>query len=258
MEGQTPSAPHPQTGPKRLRISVVVPAHNEARLIERCLGHIGTAAEAFRQRGWAVEIIVCDNRSTDSTAQLARAAGATVVFEPFQQIARARNRGAAAATGDWLVFVDADAFPQRPLFDAVAQAIAGGGVAAGGATVRLDPAGLPVRLATRLWNAISRVNRWVAGSFLFCETALFRELGGFDESLFASEEIELSRRLKRAAHARGKRLVILHRTPLVSSGRKEHLCSPLEYLILLGRVLLTGGRCLRNREACAIWYDGRR
>jgi glycosyltransferase involved in cell wall biosynthesis len=241
-----------------MRITVVIPAHNEERLIERCLGHIQAAAEAFRDRNWEVERIVCDNHSTDRTAELAGAAGASVVFEPFQQIARARNRGAAAATGDWLVFVDADAFPERPLFDAVARAIESGSVVAGGATVRLEPADLSVRLATHLWNAISRLNRWVAGSFLFCQTAIFRELGGFDESLFASEEIELSRRLKRAARARSKRVVILHRTPLVSSGRKGHLCSPVEYFVLLGRIVWSRGACLRRRDACAIWYDGRR
>jgi len=53
-------------------------------------------------------MIVCDNNSTDRTAEIARAAGAIVVYEPVNQIARRRNCGAAAATGDWLIFVDAD------------------------------------------------------------------------------------------------------------------------------------------------------
>src|SRR6478609_2442449 len=92
----------------RVVVSIVVPAFNEEKLIARTLDAIRAAAEAFVRRGWDTELIVCDNNSTDRTAALARAAGATVVFEPVNQIGRARNKGAEAASGDWLVFVDAD------------------------------------------------------------------------------------------------------------------------------------------------------
>ena len=49
-----------------------------------------------------------------------------MVFEPVNQIARARNTGAAAATGDWLVFIDADSHPSAELFAEVAEQIGGG------------------------------------------------------------------------------------------------------------------------------------
>ena len=80
-------------------------------MLGESLAEIKSAARAFAPRGWDFELIVCDNNSTDRTAEIARAAGATVVFEPVNQIARARNSGAAAATGDWLIFVDADSHP---------------------------------------------------------------------------------------------------------------------------------------------------
>src|SRR5580698_7482579 len=105
----------------RVKISIVVPAFNEERLLGDSLGRINLAANAFQRRGWTTELIVCDNNSTDKTPQIARAAGATVVFEPVNQIARARNRGAEAATGDWLVFVDADSHPGAGLFADVAR-----------------------------------------------------------------------------------------------------------------------------------------
>src|SRR5438876_11028275 len=75
-----------------------------------------SAMEAFAERGWPAELIVCDNNSDDRTAQIARAAGARVVFEPVNQIARARNTGAAHAAGEWLIFIDADSHPSRELF----------------------------------------------------------------------------------------------------------------------------------------------
>src|SRR6266700_1781345 len=76
-----------------MKISVIVPAFNEAKLIAATLRSIRAASAAFASLGWDRELIVCDNNSTDGTADLARAEGATVVFEPVNQIARARNRG---------------------------------------------------------------------------------------------------------------------------------------------------------------------
>src|SRR2546427_11185726 len=72
-----------------------------------------SAMEAFAERGWPAELIVCDNNSDDRTAQIARAAGARGVFEPVNQIARARNTGAAHAAGDCLIFIDADPHASR-------------------------------------------------------------------------------------------------------------------------------------------------
>src|SRR5262245_1452197 len=196
------------------------------------------------------ELIVCDNNSTDRTADIAQQAGAKVVFEPINQISRARNAGAAAASGDWLVFVDADSFPDRALFADLAEAIAGGRCIGGGATVRFDDADRLARAAVAAWNAISRTLRWAAGSFVFCKAAAFWSVDGFSTELYASEEIDFSRRLKQLGD-----FAILHRHPLRTSGRKAHLYSKREYLTLLLRIVLSGGRSLRSRAACFAWYD---
>src|SRR5436190_3129466 len=106
-----------------MRISIILPAFNEERLIGETLRAVNAAAMAFGRRGWEVEVIVCDNNSTDATAKLALASGARVVFEAVNQIGRARNSGAAAAAGDWLIFVDADSKPSAELFADVADQI---------------------------------------------------------------------------------------------------------------------------------------
>ena len=84
---------------RAVKISIVVPAFNEEKLLGDTLAQIKAVAGAFTNIGWDTELIVCDNHSTDRTAEIARAAGAKVVFEPINQISRARNAGAAAATG---------------------------------------------------------------------------------------------------------------------------------------------------------------
>jgi glycosyltransferase involved in cell wall biosynthesis len=240
-----------------VKISVVVPAFNEERLLGESLAQIKSAANAFAQRGWDFELIVCDNNSTDRTAEIARAAGATVVFEPINQIARARNSGAAAATGDWLVFVDADSHPNAELFAEVAGQISTGCCLAGGSTVRMDEKFLLSGFFTGIWNWSSRMGRLLAGSFIFVEAAAFRQIGGFNNELFAAEELDLSKRLKRLARETGREVVILHSHPLVTSARKMRLYTMGDHLKLLVHVLFNR-RALTRRESCTLWYDGRR
>ena len=239
-------------------ISIIVPAFNEERLLGDSLSAIRAALASFTRLGWNTELIVCDNNSTDRTAELARAAGAQVVFEAVNQIGRARNRGAQAASGDWLVFVDADSRPSAELFAAAGEEIAGGRCLAGGSLVKLDGNYARANLVVGFWNWISRTFRLLAGSFIFCETAAFRAVGGFSEELFAGEELDLSQKLKRLARRQRKKICILDRFPLVTSARKIHLYSTREHLWFVLKAALAHRKVLTNRDACYTWYDGRR
>lgn len=241
-----------------VKISVIVPAFNEEKLIADTLRSIRAAAVSFAQLGWKTNLVVCDNNSTDRTAELAREAGAGVIFEPLNQISRARNTGAAGACGDWLIFIDADSQPSAELFADVAEAIQSGRCLAGGSTVRLNGQYPVASLVTGGWNLLSRFKKWAAGSFIFCEARAFRETGGFSHELYATEELELFERLKSMARQRGKNITILHRHPLVTSARKMHLYTPWEHLRFLGKTVFLWGRPLKSREECLTWYDGRR
>ena len=241
-----------------MKVSVVVPAFNEQKLIQETLRRIKDASRSFHELGWQTEVILCDNNSTDNTAALSREQGAHVVFEPVNQIGRARNTGAAAASGDWLIFVDADSHPSPELFREVAEAIISGRYLAGGCTVELDAYTRGSRLLVRAWNKLSRVGRLMAGSFIFCERAAFEAVSGFSLELYAKEEIDLSRKLKRLARKRGKKIVILHRHPLVTSSRKMTLYSRGELLRFLVQNAFSLGRTLKSSKACFPWYDGRR
>ena len=250
------------TTPASLRaapaVSVVVPAFNEEHGLAASLHAIRGAMSAFAARGWRTELIVCDNNSTDRTAAVAAAAGARVVFEPINQISRARNTWAAHATGEWLIFVDADSHPSQALFFDVADAIESGTLLAAGSTIRMAAAHPGVRVGVGLWNLTSRLTRWAAGSFIVCDRAAFVSLGGFSLDLFAAEELDLFRRLKRVARRSGQRIVILRRHPLLTSDRKMRLYSWREMLGFNLRTILSRGRPLRSARDAFIWYDGRR
>lgn len=241
-----------------MKISIIIPAFNEERLLGQTLREVQASLKAFTSSGWESELIVCDNNSTDRTAEIARAAGATVVFEPVNQIARARNRGAETATGDWLLFIDADSLPSAELFADVVEAINSGRCLAGGATVSFSDNYPVANFFLGFWNCLSRGRRLLAGSFIFCETEAFRKIGGFSRELFAGEELDLSMRLKRLGKETGKKIVILHRHPLVTSARKMKLYSGRELVWFFLRAAFRQKATLTNRAACHPWYDGRR
>ncbi len=135
-----------------LKLSIVIPAFNEEKLLGRCLAAVAEAASALRELGCDHEVVVCDNHSTDRTSEIAAAAGAKVVFEPVNQIGRARNTGAASATGDWLLFLDADSFPSPALFADLAGAMTSGRYLGGGANVVLEGHQGRAVLLVRFWN----------------------------------------------------------------------------------------------------------
>jgi glycosyltransferase involved in cell wall biosynthesis len=97
------SASSPETS--HVRVSVVIPCLNEAENIEEC---VTRARRVLDDNGISGEVIVADNASDDNSAELARAAGATVVVEPRRGYGSAYLAGFAAARGDYIVMIDAD------------------------------------------------------------------------------------------------------------------------------------------------------
>lgn len=231
--------------------SIVVPAFNEECFLPTTLRHLVAAMGALPGRG---ELIVVDNNSADRTAEVARQAGARVVAEPVNQISRARNAGARAAAGRFLVFVDADTIASRALIERALGALDTGRVVGGGATILMDRHLRPGhRLILRLWNGLSRTFRLAAGSFLFCRRDAFAGVGGFSEEVFAGEELLFSRALKRWGKRRRLRFTILTGHPVITSARKLDWFGGPQ---LLATVLLFAlfPFAIRSRGLCGLWY----
>ncbi|MBM3841085.1 MAG: glycosyltransferase [Verrucomicrobia bacterium] len=241
-----------------MKLSVIIPAFNEAKWIQRCVRSVFAAIQANAQPGLSAEVIAVDNNSSDGTGDLARAAGASVVFEPVNQIARSRNAGAAAATGDWLLFFDADSLlPPETLAD-VLETMRSGTHVGGGTVVAFDtiPWWAGPLLAAGNWLFL--LFRITPGCLIFCRADVFRELGGFSKDLYAAEDADLGRRMHAWAKRNGSQIVMLRKHPPITSSRKLHLYSKPEILKLLFRFARSPRATLRNPKDLPVFYDGRR
>ncbi|MCC7146598.1 MAG: glycosyltransferase [Phycisphaeraceae bacterium] len=232
-----------------MTFSFIIPAYNEEALIADTLEHVRAAAESV---GLAYEVIVVDDASTDQTAALARAGGAKVVSVNLRHIAAVRNAGAREAQGEFLIFVDADTWLPKETLQAALAALRAGAVG-GGAHVRGDqPAGWSAELFLIIWNMISRVMRWSAGCFIFARAADFAAVGGYNEAFFASEEIVLSKAMKK----RGRWVIL--RQPVVTSARKARMYPMRQWWWMTLKFLFRGQKMLQTRDGLDMWYEGRR
>ena len=231
--------------------AVIVPAWNEAEFIESCIGSIKTAMKNVPYSG---QLIVVDNNSTDNTAQIAQAAGAMVVFEPVNQISRARNSGAHASDAVMYVFVDADSHINAALLNAALEAMLNNNKVGGGAYIRGDRGmGIIGWIGVNGWNCISRMFKLAAGCFVFVRADAFRELGGFTLKRYAGEELVLSRGLRRWGKERGLGFHIITDHTIETSMRKMDWYSTAQLLRQLFMAFVPGG--LNSKRAMRTWYD---
>ena len=232
--------------------SVIIPAYNEEALLPETLSNLNRAMDSIPQKG---EIIVVDNNSTDNTHDIAKKYCARVVFEPFRQIAKARNRGAGEARSDFLIFLDADTILPPQLLQNAVKLLDTGKYCGGGTLIDFDSQ-LPFLAGSlvRIWNWLSKTGKLAAGSFIFCLSRGFNEIGGFDENIYAGEEISFSRKIKSWGRKNSLLFTIIDNQAVITSGRKFHWYSSLQIASLL-MLFMIFPFALRSRSLCKFWYS---
>ncbi|MDQ8194464.1 glycosyltransferase [Coraliomargarita sp. SDUM461004] len=245
--------PVPPTTPNNPTYSIIIPAYNEATELPATLHAIRSAMQTCTMPG---ECIVVDNNSSDATAHVALAHGADlVVHEPVNQIARARNAGTRQSCGQFLIFIDADTRIPAELLNTALQLLEQNTCVGGGSIIKFEGKVSHIgRCGIALWEQISKLTRTAAGSFLFCRRDAFDAVGGYDESLYASEEVRFSRQLKKWGKAKGLGFTILQHNPALTSARKLKWYSGPQILAWVALMILLP-LAVRSRKLCGFWYN---
>ena len=187
------------SSPTQPDVSVVIPARNEERYIRAALASV--AAQT-----WPVallEAVAVDNGSTDGTREVVQAFMAgephlavRLVDEPAHSVAKAKNRGASAARGRWLIFLDADSRMAPDLVERV-MLRSRQGHPAGSVRVVADSHDILDRAFFSLIE-FGKVLFGLRAQMFYCERELFMQCGGFDEHLQLAEDLEFLGRLQKA------------------------------------------------------------
>ena len=238
-------------GSSDLIYSVIIPAYNEEELLPATLSSLHMAMHSLPHMG---EIIVVDNNSTDNTKNVAKEYGAKVIFEPFRQIAKARNSGAKAAKSNFLIFLDADTILPPRLLQRAISLLEEGRYCGGGTLIGFDSK-LPFFAGSlvKFWNWISQTGKLAAGSFIFCPSNGFHDIGGFDEQIYAGEEIFFSRKIKTWGKKNNLLFTIINDCEVITSSRKFQWYSSIQIALLL-MLFTVFPFALRNRSLCNFWY----
>jgi glycosyltransferase involved in cell wall biosynthesis len=204
-----------------MSISVIVPAYNEERYIGETLNNLNRARDfLLKRKGISTEIIVVDNGSTDSTASIALSSGAKVINESQRNIARARNAGANGASGDLLVFVDADVSVPESLVWRITEAMKDEGCVGGAVDNNYQPAKLLVKIYLRAWRLLGKLAGMAQGATQFCRRDIFVRLRGYDETMYMGEDVDFYWRLKRFAKPHHFRVCFIRDIQVIPSTRR--------------------------------------
>lgn len=172
-----------------MKLSIVMPVCNEAVEVEAALA----ALAPYRARG--VEVIVVDGGSSDGTAELARSLADRVLAAPRGR-ALQMNAGAAAASGNALLFLHADTRLPELADRIVLDGLSRSGRVWGRFDIRIAGGGL-LRMVAAMMNLRSRATGICTGDqALFVTRAGFERAGGFPP-IALMEDVALSARLKR-------------------------------------------------------------
>lgn len=204
-------------------ISIIIPTLNEEKLLPQLLSQFPADVRRLHD----VELVVSDGGSSDATRQIAAEHGATVVCHEAdhrQTIAEGRNRGAEAARGNILVFINADIriSDVEHFFEDISRCLARHGVAGVTAEVRVFPEeeirsdrlfhfwhNHYVRFLNLIGEGMGR------GECQVVRSEVFSGVGGYNAAMVAGEDYDLFRRVRK----RGK-IVMMKRTVIFESPRR--------------------------------------
>ena len=234
-------------------LSVIIPAFNEAGYISETLKRLGAAEHHFKAIAAAdIEILVVDNASMDATADLARNAGATVVYEAEHNVAKVRNSGAAAARHAILVFLDADTLVPPELLLRIARAMNDPRCVGGSVDISHRPVSRILRAYLTFWRVVGLLVGMAQGACQFCRKSAFDELGGYDETWYMGEDVDFYWRLKRLARRRRLRVTFIGELQVVPSPRRFDQWPIWRTLVWTFPPLLFVLK--RNKAAWGGWY----
>jgi glycosyltransferase involved in cell wall biosynthesis len=234
-----------------MKLSIVIPAYNEEKYLPATLESVRLSLEPI---GDAAELIVVDNESTDATAEIAQRFGAKVVSETVHNSSRVRNTGAKAASGEMLLFLDADTHMPPGLASSVAELARDPECFGGAVTVDYTRFERPwIRVYASMWRFWGKVFNMKGGAAQFCRREAFETIGGYDEAVYLGEDVEFYWALTKYARQNGGRLNFIEDMSVTTSSRRFDKMGLFKTIVLTHPFFIAAFR--KTPGAWKDWYE---
>lgn len=219
------------------RLTLVIPAYNEAALLPRSLDTVDVARSRYAGGAAAIEVVVADNGSTDQTAAIAEARGCRVARVEKRMIGASRNGGAALASAPVICFVDADMQVHPDTFNAIAAAMADPRIVGGATGVTMERWSAGIAFTYAMLVPVVWLTRMDTG-VVFCRRDDFVRVGGYSEARYFAEDVDFLWKLMRLGWSRRQRLTRLRPVKAVASVRKFDRYGDWHYLTMMPMLVL--------------------
>lgn len=220
------------------RLSVIIPTLNEATHIDRVLEDV--------LQGEALEVIVADGGSSDSTVEQASALGARI-HQGLPGRARQMNQGAALARGTIFFFVHADSRLPAGFDRVIRRELAAANVAAGAFSLGIDAASKKIRIVEYWANLRSHYLGLPYGDQgMYIRAALFHRCGGFPE-LPIMEDFAMMRHLRKTGR------IVTAPERIHTSSRRWRRMGVLR-TTLINQAIIAGFLLGASAERLSRWY----
>ncbi|MCD6549541.1 glycosyltransferase [Candidatus Micrarchaeota archaeon] len=210
-------------------VSIVIPTLNEEKNIGRLLKLLRKRAA---QLPYDVEIIVCDGNSTDRTREIASRYADKVLIEHVRSAAAERQRGALNASGDIILFIDADSLPGKRWLETMVSAFDDPEVVVvTGLVYPIERSPLEEWICRDLLTPLVKITALlriplVYGINMGIRRNVFRQVGGFNLEYVTGEDTDLVRRASKYG-----RFVFVPRSVVYTSVRRIKKMGRLKFLL---------------------------
>ena len=240
---------------KKIKFSVVIPAHNEEKYLGRCLDSIMAASASYKDQ---VEVIVVLNRCTDRTEEIAALYNCITVKEDSRNLSKIRNAGAKAARGEIIVTIDADSWMSDNMLTEIERLLMmeiyiGGGVAGRFERVSL---GIIVSALVLIIPLVIKYGWGISVGIFWCYKKDFQEINGFNENLLMAEDADFAMRLKKWGKECGKKYGTITKAKMMTSCRKFDMYG--DWCLLNPKIVLAYLKGTNRQYADRLYYDEER
>ena len=183
-----------------MKLSIVIPTLNEEKFLPYLI-------QSIKKQNYSdYEIIVSDGYSNDDTIKIAKKHGCKVVLSNKRHPSHQRNKGAKVASGDTILFLDADTRMPDSFLSKVIKEFQDRKLIGGGFYIKIEKKKIKYYILTNFLNNLFKISQNIMptniGIALIVKKNIHYQVNGFDESIYIGEDYDYSKKIFKAGKFR--------------------------------------------------------